>query len=62
MGQGFRRCAYDVELYYQYVNERIIFVTVYIDDMLIIGTTSDIDNTIADLRTRFVLNNLGRVS
>ena len=62
MEQGFRRCAYDVGLYSQYVTERIILVTVYVDDMLIIGTPSDIGNTIADLRKRFVLKDLGRVS
>ena len=60
--QGFQRCAYDVGLYYQYVDQRIVLVTVYVDDMLIIGTPSDIDNIIAGLRERFVLKDLGRVS
>ena len=60
--QGFQSCAYDVRLYYQYVDEWIVLVAVYDDDMLIIGTPSDIDNTIAGLRERFVLKDLGRVS
>ena len=50
MEQGFQRCAYDVGLYYQYVDQRIVLVTVYVDDMLIIGAQRDIDKTIAGLR------------
>ena len=46
MEQGFQRCAFDVGLYYKYVDERIVLVTVYVDDMLIIGKPSDIDQVI----------------
>ena len=49
-------------LYYQYVDERIVLVTVYVDNMLILGTPSDIDKNITGLRERFVLKDLGRVS
>ena len=51
-----------MELYDQYVYERIVLVTVYVDDMLITGTPSDIDKTIAVLRKPFELKDLRRVS
>ena len=37
----------------------MILVTVYVGDMLIIGTPSDIDQITEDLRKRFVLKALG---
>ncbi|KAE8875946.1 hypothetical protein PF003_g39908 [Phytophthora fragariae] len=58
---GFKRSTFDVGLYYKQVNGRILLVAVYVDDMLIIGQTSDIDKLIADLQAEFSIKDLGRV-
>ncbi|KAE8965239.1 hypothetical protein PR001_g28792 [Phytophthora rubi] len=58
---GFKRSTFDVGLYYKQVNGRILLVAVYVDDMLIIGQTSDIDKLIADLQAEFSTKDLGRV-
>ncbi|KAE9289052.1 hypothetical protein PR003_g25654 [Phytophthora rubi] len=58
---GFKRCAYDVGLYVKYVDGRIVIVTVYVDDMMIVGKTKDIDAVIEALRLKFTMKDLGRV-
>ncbi|KAE9298600.1 hypothetical protein PF001_g15852 [Phytophthora fragariae] len=58
---GFRRCAFDVGLYVRYIYGRIVLVTVYVDDMMVIGKPHDIDSVIEELRQRFVMKDLGRV-
>ena len=57
-----QRYAYDVGLYYQYVDEPIDLATINVDEILIIGTSRDIDTTIAGLSKRCVVRNLERVS
>ena len=54
MEQGFQRCVFGVGLYRKYVDGRIVLVTVYVIDMLIIGAPSDIDQVISEIRERFV--------
>jgi hypothetical protein len=58
---GFKRCAHDVGLYVKYIDGRIVLVTVYVDDMVIVGKTSDIDAVIEALRLKFTMKDLGRV-
>ncbi|KAF4040245.1 Reverse transcriptase (RNA-dependent DNA polymerase) [Phytophthora infestans] len=58
---GFCRCAFDVGLYGKYVDGNIIMVTVYVDEMMIVGKTKDIDRVVSELRLKFVLKYLGRV-
>ncbi|POM70483.1 Hypothetical protein PHPALM_13066 [Phytophthora palmivora] len=58
---GFRRSAFDVGLYVKHIDGRIIMVTVYVDDMMVVGMLSDIDSVIEDLRLKFVMKDLGRV-
>jgi hypothetical protein len=58
---GFRRCAFDVGLYVRYIDGRVVLVTVYVDDMMVIGKPHDIDGVIEELRQKFVMKDLGRV-
>ncbi|POM65706.1 Polyprotein [Phytophthora palmivora] len=58
---GFRRCAFDVGLYVKYIDGSIVLVTVYVDDMMVIGKPGDIDAVIDELRKNFVMKDLGRV-
>ncbi|KAE8892545.1 hypothetical protein PF005_g6984 [Phytophthora fragariae] len=58
---GFRRCAFDVGLYVRYIDGRIVLVTVYVDDMMVIGKPHDIDSVIEEFRQKFVMKDLGRV-
>ncbi|KAE9331793.1 hypothetical protein PF008_g15251 [Phytophthora fragariae] len=58
---GFRRCVFDVGLYVRYIDGRIVLVTVYVDDMMVIGKPHDIDSVIEELRQKFVMKDLGRV-
>ena len=57
-----QRYAYDVGLYYQYVDEPIDLATINVDEILIIGTSRGIDTIIAGLSKRCVVRNLERVS
>ncbi|KAE9306464.1 hypothetical protein PF008_g21467 [Phytophthora fragariae] len=52
---GFKRCAYDVGLYVKYVDGRIVIVTVYVDDMMIVSKTKDIDAVMEALRLKFTM-------
>ena len=60
--QGFQRCAFDVGLYFKYGEGQVVLVTVYVDDMMIIGNPRDIDIVVANLCARFPLKDLGRMS
>jgi len=43
-----------------YIDGRVVLVTVYVDDMMVIGKPHDIDGVI-ELRQKFVMKDLGRV-
>ncbi|POM69814.1 Uncharacterized protein PHPALM_13866 [Phytophthora palmivora] len=57
----FCRCVFDVGLYYKWIEDRIVIITVYVDDKMIIGTREDIDQVKKMLRARFSIKDLGRV-
>ncbi|GMF32442.1 unnamed protein product [Phytophthora fragariaefolia] len=58
---GFRRCAFDVGLYVRYTDGRLVLVTVYVNDMMVIGNPCDIDTVIEELRQKFEMKDLGCV-
>ncbi|KAG2804899.1 hypothetical protein PC111_g18058 [Phytophthora cactorum] len=58
---GFVQCGFDAGVYWRRRNGRLMFLTVYVDDIVIAGVTSDIDDVIHQLALRFKLKNLGRV-
>ncbi|KAJ8558701.1 hypothetical protein ON010_g8751 [Phytophthora cinnamomi] len=58
---GFNRSTFDVGLYYKYIDGRITLITVYVDDIIIVGKPHDIDQVIADLMVEYSLKDLGRV-
>ncbi|POM60075.1 Uncharacterized protein PHPALM_31113 [Phytophthora palmivora] len=56
----FCRCVFDVGLYYKWIEDRIVMITVYVDDIMIFGTREDIGQK-KMLRARFSIKDLGRV-
>ncbi|POM59071.1 putative transposable element [Phytophthora palmivora] len=58
---GFHRCAFNGVLYVKYIDGRIVLVTVYVDDTMVIGKPGNIDAVIEELRQTFVMMDLGRV-
>lgn len=58
---GFKRTKMDAGVYVRTVGENKIFVTVYVDDLLIVGTESDIEMVLAELRSKFKIKDLGNV-
>lgn len=58
---GFARCYKDYGLYVRRRGDKIALVTVYVDDILIIGTLSDIEKTQRELDNAFKLKAMGAV-
>jgi hypothetical protein len=58
---GFKQCAFDVGLYQRWQDGRVVYVTVYVDDLLIAGKKEDIKSVIGELSDKFALKNLGKV-
>jgi hypothetical protein len=50
-----------VGLYVKHIDGRIVQVTVYVDDMVIVGKTSDINAVVEALQRKFTMKDLGRV-
>lgn len=58
---GFKRCKMDGGVYTRSVGGSPIFVTVYVDDLVIAGTDENIELVISELRAKFKLKDLGPV-
>jgi hypothetical protein len=58
---GFKRTKMDAGVYVRTVGENKVFVTVYVDDLLIVGTESDIEMVLGELRSEFKIKDLGNV-
>lgn len=58
---GYHRCVYDVGLYLKFADGRVVFVTVYVDDMMLAGRLDDINRLLLALRIRFIMKDLERV-
>lgn len=58
---GFQKCTFDAGIYWKRGDNNIIYVTVYVDDLVIVGDTADIDKVVKDLGAKFKLKDLGRV-
>jgi hypothetical protein len=58
---GFMQCTFDAGVYWRRRAGRVVFLTVYVDDIVIAGVPADIDAVVGELAARFKLKNLGRV-
>ncbi|KAE9002116.1 hypothetical protein PR003_g18342 [Phytophthora rubi] len=58
---GFKRTKMDAGVYVRTVGENKVFVTVYVDDLLIVGTETDIDMVLGELSSEFKIKDLGEV-
>ncbi|KAE8955633.1 hypothetical protein PR001_g32021, partial [Phytophthora rubi] len=58
---GFTQCTHDSGVYWRRRNGRVVYLTVYVDDILVAGTPGDIAGVVKDLAKHFKLENLGRV-
>ncbi|KAJ8566648.1 hypothetical protein ON010_g6474 [Phytophthora cinnamomi] len=58
---GFVQCTYDAGVYWRRRAGRVVFLTIYVDDIVLAGVTSDIDKVVAELAAQFKLKDLGRV-
>ncbi|CAI5728216.1 unnamed protein product [Peronospora farinosa] len=58
---GFRRTKMDAGVYVRTVGENKVYITVYVDDLLIVGTESDIEMVLVQLRSKFKIKDLGPV-
>ncbi|KAE9286766.1 hypothetical protein PR003_g26230 [Phytophthora rubi] len=58
---GFKKCAFDAGVYWKAGEYNKIFLTVYVDDILIAADSRDIAIVVKALGEKFKLKNLGRV-
>ncbi|KAF4038990.1 Reverse transcriptase (RNA-dependent DNA polymerase) [Phytophthora infestans] len=58
---NYTRSVYDVGLYFKKVDGKLVLVTVYVDDVMIIGAQEVIDLVKKELLSKFAINDLGRV-
>ncbi|POM71561.1 Integrase catalytic core protein [Phytophthora palmivora] len=58
---GFEKCTFDAGIYYKKGDKNIIYVTVYADDLVIVGETDDINNLVKELGATSPPKDLGRV-
>ncbi|OWZ10428.1 polyprotein [Phytophthora megakarya] len=58
---GFEQCDFDVGLYKRWKDGKVVYITVYVDDLLIAGKMNDIESVIEELSQKFPFKNLGRV-
>lgn len=58
---GFKRTKMDADVYVRTVGTNKVFVTVYVDDLLIVGTGPDIEMVLAELRSKVKIKDLGNV-
>jgi hypothetical protein len=59
---GFVQCTFDAGVYWRRRAGRVVFLTVYVDDIVIAGVPADIDEVVGALAARFKLKGLGSVS
>ncbi|KAE8885480.1 hypothetical protein PF003_g30282 [Phytophthora fragariae] len=52
---GFVQCTYDAGVYWRRRNGRVMFLTVYVDDIVMAGTAADVREVILELGRRFKL-------
>ncbi|KAE9034092.1 hypothetical protein PR001_g9877 [Phytophthora rubi] len=58
---GFKRTKMNAGVYARRVGENKIFVTVYVDGLLIVGTESDIEMVLVELHSKFKIKDLVNV-
>ncbi|OWZ03552.1 polyprotein [Phytophthora megakarya] len=58
---GFKKCTFDAGVYWKVGVHNKIFLTVYVDDIVIAANAKDIAGVVAALGTKFKLKDLGRV-
>ena len=61
MAGGFQRCAIDHSVFYRKTACGCVFLAVYVNDILVIGSDKEgIEETKEHLRTHFVTKNTGK--
>lgn len=58
---GLKRCWKDYGLYFMYCGTHLVLVTVYVDDMLVIGRDCDIEYVASTLMKPFKMKELGNI-
>ncbi|KAE9007221.1 hypothetical protein PF005_g14420 [Phytophthora fragariae] len=58
---GFTQCTYDLGIYWKQGRVSVVYLTVYVDDLLLAGKMEDISVVILELAKKFKLKDLGRV-
>ncbi|RAW37535.1 hypothetical protein PC110_g6199 [Phytophthora cactorum] len=58
---GFVQCVHDAGVYWRRHEGRVVYLTVYVDDIVVAGSPSDISGVVQDLTIHFKLKNLGWV-
>ncbi|KAE8889902.1 hypothetical protein PF003_g25947 [Phytophthora fragariae] len=59
---GFQRSKMDGGIYFRWVNDSPIFLTLYVDDIVIAATTENIKLVLTELAKKFEVKDLGNVS
>ena len=63
VGQGFKRCQSDQALYVRFMPGEVVFVPVYVDDLLVMGEPAQaLDKFKQDMKKAFEIQDLGPVS
>ncbi|OWZ07985.1 hypothetical protein PHMEG_00019547 [Phytophthora megakarya] len=58
---GFVQCTHDAGVYWRSLEKRVVFLTVYVDDIVLAGISADTEEVIKQLALHFKLKHLGRV-
>ncbi|OWY95938.1 polyprotein [Phytophthora megakarya] len=58
---NFQQCVFDCGVYYRDGKNGMVYVTVYVDDIVIAAKPSDIDIVVQELSAKFEIKDLGRV-
>ncbi|GMF40644.1 unnamed protein product [Phytophthora fragariaefolia] len=58
---GFNRTKMDAGVYVRAAGANKVFITVYVDDLLIVGADPDIEEVVAELKKKFKIKDLGNV-
>ncbi|KAE9029193.1 Retrovirus-related Pol polyprotein from transposon TNT 1-94 [Phytophthora rubi] len=58
---GFKQCAFDVGVFWRMGGKAVVFLTVYVDDIVIAAKSDDYKIVIKQLAAKFEVKDLGRV-
>ena len=58
---GWRRTKTDADVYVRLAGDNKVYLTVYVDDLFIVGIETDIEMVLAELQSKFMIKDLGTV-